>query len=224
MTTTGTAPTGRCRPTRRARLASRPSGCARSRRVAHRRDRRRHRRRRRARAQRARRGRRVRGRARERGPREAARARDRGGRRRVRRAVGARRAVPRPGLDALGDRRARVRRRRRRRCSRHGSSTRVRDEFNGRLGGGVARPTVLARPATSAPDPSVLDALAAGTGASPAVAAGDSGPDDLAVAPLPAHGACLLVGPRRSSVPPPRAPPAARARARSPTALRAMLS
>jgi hypothetical protein len=45
-----------------------------------------------------------------------------------------------------------------------------------------------------APDASVLEALAAGTTASPAVAAGDSGPDDLAVAPLPAQGAVLLLG------------------------------
>ena len=44
------------------------------------------------------------------------------------------------------------------------------------------------------PAGSVLEALAAGTAASPAVAAGDAGPDDLAVAPLPAHDAMLLVG------------------------------
>jgi hypothetical protein len=40
----------------------------------------------------------------------------------------------------------------------------------------------------------VLEALAAGTSASPAVAAGDAGPDDLAVAPLSANDAVLLVG------------------------------
>jgi hypothetical protein len=40
----------------------------------------------------------------------------------------------------------------------------------------------------------VLVALAAGTAASPAVAAGDAGPDDLAVAPLPVQDAMLLVG------------------------------
>ena len=40
----------------------------------------------------------------------------------------------------------------------------------------------------------MLHALASGTSASPAVAAGDSGPDDLAVAPLTAHGSFLLVG------------------------------
>jgi hypothetical protein len=40
----------------------------------------------------------------------------------------------------------------------------------------------------------VLQALAAGTTASPAVAAGEAGPDDLAIAPLDALGAILLVG------------------------------
>jgi hypothetical protein len=40
----------------------------------------------------------------------------------------------------------------------------------------------------------VLEALAAGIAASPAVAAGESGPDDLAVAPLPSGDRALLVG------------------------------
>jgi hypothetical protein len=44
------------------------------------------------------------------------------------------------------------------------------------------------------PDVSVLDALVAGTAASPRVADGTTGPDDLAVASLPDHGAALLVG------------------------------
>ena len=44
------------------------------------------------------------------------------------------------------------------------------------------------------PEASVLGALAAGTGASPAVAAGDAGPEDLAVAPLTANDAVLLIG------------------------------
>ncbi len=44
------------------------------------------------------------------------------------------------------------------------------------------------------PDPSVLEALAAGTAASPIVAAGDAGPDDLAVAPFPNSDVVLLVG------------------------------
>jgi hypothetical protein len=58
------------------------------------------------------------------------------------------------------------------------------------LGGGV----VLAAAGEGVPDPSVLEALAAGTAASPAVAAGDAGPDDLAVAPLAMRGDVLLVG------------------------------
>lgn len=44
------------------------------------------------------------------------------------------------------------------------------------------------------PDPSVLQAVAAGAAASPIVAAGDSGPDDLAVAPFPKGDLVLLVG------------------------------
>src|SRR3954469_19432799 len=43
---------------------------------------------------------------------------------------------------------------------------------------------VFATAGMGAPEPTVLDALAAGTAASPAVAAGEAGPDDLAVAPL----------------------------------------
>jgi hypothetical protein len=46
----------------------------------------------------------------------------------------------------------------------------------------------------AAPDASVLEALVAGTAASPRVADGTTGPDDLAVASLPTHGAALLVG------------------------------
>ena len=44
------------------------------------------------------------------------------------------------------------------------------------------------------PPASVLEALATGTGASPSVAAGDSGPEDLAVAPLTASSAVLMIG------------------------------
>ena len=44
------------------------------------------------------------------------------------------------------------------------------------------------------PDASVLEALVAGTAASPRVADGTTGPDDLAVASLPDHDAALLVG------------------------------
>jgi hypothetical protein len=52
----------------------------------------------------------------------------------------------------------------------------------------------LATSGTDVPDPSVLEALAAGTAASPVVAAGDAGPDDLAVAPFPSGNLVLLVG------------------------------
>ncbi len=52
----------------------------------------------------------------------------------------------------------------------------------------------LASSGADVPDPSVLEAFAAGTAASPIVAAGDAGPDDLAVAPLPTDDVVLLVG------------------------------
>jgi hypothetical protein len=44
------------------------------------------------------------------------------------------------------------------------------------------------------PSADLLHALAAGTAASPLVADGTTGPDDLAVAELPDHGATLMVG------------------------------
>ena len=53
---------------------------------------------------------------------------------------------------------------------------------------------VMATAGEGMPEASVLGALAAGTGASPAVAAGDAGPEDLAVAPLTANHAVLLIG------------------------------
>ncbi len=53
---------------------------------------------------------------------------------------------------------------------------------------------VAAADGTGHPAPELLDALAAGTAASPLVADGTTGPDDLAVAPLQDHGATLLVG------------------------------
>ncbi len=46
----------------------------------------------------------------------------------------------------------------------------------------------------SRPDPGLLSALAAGTAASPLVADGMTGPEDLAVGRLPKHDATLLVG------------------------------
>lgn len=44
------------------------------------------------------------------------------------------------------------------------------------------------------PPPAVLEALVTGTAASAAVANGETGPEDLAVATLTTHGATLLVG------------------------------
>jgi hypothetical protein len=54
--------------------------------------------------------------------------------------------------------------------------------------------SMLAVAGSGTPGVSVLDALVAGTAASPRVADGTTGPDDLAVASLPHHGAALLVG------------------------------
>jgi hypothetical protein len=54
--------------------------------------------------------------------------------------------------------------------------------------------SVLASAGEVTHDPSVLGALVAGTSASPMVADGTTGPDDLAVASLPGHDAALLLG------------------------------
>jgi hypothetical protein len=53
---------------------------------------------------------------------------------------------------------------------------------------------VLASAGDVTHEPSVLGALVTGTAASPMVADGTTGPDDLAVASLPSHDAALLVG------------------------------
>jgi hypothetical protein len=71
---------------------------------------------------------------------------------------------------------------------------RVRGEFNADWSVVVRGARLVASVGDGAPEPSVLEALAAGTRASPAVAAGDAGPEDLAVAPLSANCAVLLVG------------------------------
>jgi hypothetical protein len=54
--------------------------------------------------------------------------------------------------------------------------------------------TLLAANGDLVPDPCVLEALGSGLGASPLVAGGTTGPDDVALASLPCHGATLLVG------------------------------
>lgn len=70
----------------------------------------------------------------------------------------------------------------------------VRNEFAADWATMLRGTETLACAGVGAPPASVLEALAAGTAASPAVAAGEAGPDDLAVAPLPGHEAVLLVG------------------------------
>jgi hypothetical protein len=57
----------------------------------------------------------------------------------------------------------------------------------------LAGRSVLASDGGPVPPPALLEALATGAGASPAVADGRAGPDDLAVAGLAAHGSSLLV-------------------------------
>jgi len=71
---------------------------------------------------------------------------------------------------------------------------RVRDEFAADWATMLRGTQTLASSGAGAPAASVLEAVAAGTAASPVVAAGEAGPDDLAVAPLPTHDAVLLVG------------------------------
>jgi hypothetical protein len=52
---------------------------------------------------------------------------------------------------------------------------------------------VLAAAGEAPPSAELLAALAVGVAASPLVASGAAGPEDLAAAPLPGHGATLLV-------------------------------
>jgi ACT domain-containing protein len=73
-------------------------------------------------------------------------------------------------------------------------TARVRAEFNADWAAVLRESVLVATAGDQVPGPSVLHAVASGVSASPAVAAGDSGPDDLAVAPLAAHGSFLLVG------------------------------
>jgi len=70
----------------------------------------------------------------------------------------------------------------------------VRAEFDADWAGVLDNDAVIAASGSSVPDGPVLAALAAGTTASPAVASGEAGPDDLAAARFPATGAVLLVG------------------------------
>lgn len=70
----------------------------------------------------------------------------------------------------------------------------VHHEFNASWTVLLCGEEVVAKAGGPAPGASVLAALAAGTSASPTVAAGEGGPEDLAVAPLPDRKAMLLVG------------------------------
>lgn len=71
--------------------------------------------------------------------------------------------------------------------------THVLDEFLAHWSALVVDERVVAS-AGDVPDESMVCALALGTAASDAVAAGEAGPDDLAVAHMPNHDAALLVG------------------------------
>jgi hypothetical protein len=70
----------------------------------------------------------------------------------------------------------------------------VRAEFGADWSALLRDTDVLAAAGADLPAASVLHALATGTTASPAVAAGEAGPDDLAIAPLEDLDALLLVG------------------------------
>jgi ACT domain len=72
--------------------------------------------------------------------------------------------------------------------------TAIVSEFTAEWSAIVAAAGVLVAAGEPIPPPEVLEALAAGTGASPLVASGVTGPDDLAVAPMPARRATLLAG------------------------------
>ncbi len=68
------------------------------------------------------------------------------------------------------------------------------DEFTADWSAIVAGERIVATAGDGLPEPNVLLALAVGTGASPLVASGITGPDDLAVAPMLSRGAVLLAG------------------------------
>jgi hypothetical protein len=70
----------------------------------------------------------------------------------------------------------------------------VRSEFDADWAAVIRGDHLLASAGMPVPEPQVLAALAAGTAASPAVARGEAGPDDLATATLPSIDAMLLVG------------------------------
>ena len=88
----------------------------------------------------------------------------------------------------------------------------IRAEFLGNWSALVIDASVLASSGDVAIEAGMLEALAAGTAASPMVADGSTGPDDLAVAALPKHDGDDVRRARRPPVPPPRATAARGAR------------
>ena len=72
--------------------------------------------------------------------------------------------------------------------------TAIVSEFTADWSAIIATSGVVVAAGEALPAPEVIEALAAGTGASPLVASGVTGPDDLAVAPMPARCATLLAG------------------------------
>jgi hypothetical protein len=70
----------------------------------------------------------------------------------------------------------------------------IRAEFDADWAAVVEGDRVVAAAGSSVPDAPVLTALAAGTAASPAVASGQAGPDELAAARFPVTDAVLVVG------------------------------
>jgi hypothetical protein len=72
--------------------------------------------------------------------------------------------------------------------------TQIKHEFLGNWSALVLADVVLASAGDVAIEAGMLAALATGTAASPRVADGTTGPDDLAVAVLPHHAATLFVG------------------------------
>ena len=116
---------------------------------------------------------------------DAPRARDRRGRRRERRAGAHHRPLPRPAPRRARVGRHAVRGDQRRRAALARSSTRSSGEFTADWSALLRDATLLASAGDATPDASVLEALATGTAASPRVADGTTGPDDLAVASFP---------------------------------------
>lgn len=70
----------------------------------------------------------------------------------------------------------------------------LRQEFLAEWAALLVSGAAVATAGSGEPEHEMLSALASGTSASPMVACGSSGPEDLAVATLPSHDATLLIG------------------------------